>query len=188
MNQDDPADDFLKASNSFIPASRMTHLNSHCLSAGEMLVIRHGASGVVRCLKGRVLLSLPGNMADYCLDPGMALAIGANPMVLIECCSDARIEIASSRAAARRIWSLSALTLLPLLGLASHFASLVQTVESAGAADATALIAACDPDYHQARLKAWQLGKGMLSPDGTVASNRVLAAYDRQHMQEACKP
>ena len=61
-------------------------------------------------------------------------------------------------------------------------------IEVAGEGEAAAAnFASCDPDYHEAKMNAWRIGKDMVSPDGRVATNRVLEAYHRKNLQEGCK-
>lgn len=159
-------------------------LSCYAMHAGDLLAIRRGGRRVIRCLHGTVLVSLQGCATDFDLAPGMAVAIDGNPLVLIESCTDARIAIDAPPPARRRHWPL--LGLLPVVGLASALAAGSLPERPGTLAQRDTPVAACALD-HEARTQAWRAGRGMLDASGLVATNRVIASYERTHA-ETCRP
>ena len=92
-------------------------LDYYAMKSGDFLTFRHRNSGVIRCLQGRVLVSLQGCPTDFDLSPGMSMEIERNPLVLIESCSEARIAIEFSEKPRRAFWPILGLLLLISLAM-----------------------------------------------------------------------
>lgn len=155
----------------------------YALPPGELLVLKDGRNRIIRCEQGKLLVTLQGCRTDFDLAPGMTLATGGNPLVLIESCSAARLSIGAADTASvpRRM----------VLGLAllSGLAGVMAASDSSPAATPGTAATSCLPNPDAVRIRAWRAGKGMLDgDDGPVVSNRVIAAHERKATDEACQP
>lgn len=154
-------------------------LYCYAMQPGDLLAIRKTGIRVVRCLEGKVLVSLQGCTTDFSLAAGMEFAIDDNPLVLIESCGNTRIALSLPRRSSHRGWLLLGL-LLFVIGIASSFAGVGMAGGSGAYAKTSTSWIACDPAERRARVQAWRVGKNMLLPDGTMATNRALSTYERE--------
>lgn len=155
------------------------YLYNYSMCPGDLLAIRRGGDGVIRCLEGTVLVSLQGCLTDFDLAPGKELAIDGNPLVLIESCSDARILIHAPRKTYQGVWAM--VGLLMFFGLASALAEDVPSVRSR-----PNIGEGCTPNAHEKRIKNWRLGRGMIDASEVASTNRVIASYERMHSMKEC--
>lgn len=155
----------------------------YALPPGELLILKDGCNRVIRCEQGRLLVTMHGCPTDFDLAPGMTLATGGNPLVLIESCPAGRVSIEADDTRSRRRWA--------ALGLAfiSGLAGILAASDSPPVATPATAAASCLPNPDAVRIQAWRAGKGMLDgDDGPLVSNRVIAAHERKAIDEACLP
>lgn len=151
-------------------------ISAYPLHPGALLAVRKGGRGVIRCLRGKVLVSLAGCARDFTLEPGMTLALDNNPLVLIESIEPACIDVTSGKPAQRPFGAWLGLGLLSGLGLLWVGGGGVDVSSQSTRAQIGS--APCDRADRAARAQGWRAGKDMLGPGGLPATNRLIASYE----------